>query len=284
MHDETSQSNTHQPHTLLVAGRISLALLLMAILVVAGVACSPMVQIQVTRGVAQAAMVDAGNSSAPAIDDAAPLALVEGDAPDPVSPQPAAPVANGSDSQMRLAAPIGADLTPLPTATVTPTAAPTAIPPATAPPDRLVIPSIRLDTPVRVAGWLIDPDSGIAYWETLADVAGFHQDSALPGWKGNTVLSGHHNIDGLVFEHLHEVQPGDAITLYVETVAYHYRVVDQFIVPERDATEAQRRQNAAWIAPTDDERLTLVTCWPANDNSHRVIVIARPVTHGEFAP
>jgi sortase A len=38
-----------------------------------------------------------------------------------------------------------------------------------------------------------------------------------------------------------------------------------------------RLQNAQWIQPTTDERLTLVTCWPYNDNSHRLIIVARPI-------
>jgi len=37
-----------------------------------------------------------------------------------------------------------------------------------------------------------------------------------------------------------------------------------------------RRQNARWIAPTTDERLTLVTCWPYTGNSHRLIIVAKP--------
>jgi sortase (surface protein transpeptidase) len=28
---------------------------------------------------------------------------------------------------------------------------------------------------------------------------------------------------------------------------------------------------------TDDERLTLVTCWPADSNTHRLIIVARAV-------
>jgi len=36
--------------------------------------------------------------------------------------------------------------------------------------------------------------------------------------------------------------------------------------------------NARYINPTADERLTLVTCWPATGNSHRLIIIARPVS------
>jgi sortase A len=47
-------------------------------------------------------------------------------------------------------------------------------------------------------------------------------------------------------------------------------------VPEKYVSEQQRRGNARYIQPTPDDRLTLVSCWPRNDNTHRIIVIARP--------
>ncbi|HID54608.1 MAG TPA: sortase, partial [Anaerolineae bacterium] len=34
---------------------------------------------------------------------------------------------------------------------------------------------------------------------------------------------------------------------------------------------------AEWIMPTEDERITLVTCWPYTDNTNRLIVVAQPV-------
>ena len=46
------------------------------------------------------------------------------------------------------------------------------------------------------------------------------------------------------------------------------------IVPEKYATEEQREANAAWIGHFEDNRLTLVSCWPRDDNSHRIIVVA----------
>ena len=32
------------------------------------------------------------------------------------------------------------------------------------------------------------------------------------------------------------------------------------------------------LAPTDDVRVTLVTCWPYTNNTHRVIVVAKPAS------
>jgi sortase A len=49
------------------------------------------------------------------------------------------------------------------------------------------------------------------------------------------------------------------------------------IVPERSATPEERLDNARWILPSNDERLTLITCWPYDSNSHRLILVAAPL-------
>ena len=163
--------------------------------------------------------------------------------------------------------------------TPTPTSKPIPRVPAQSAPDRIVAPSINLDAPVVTVGWTVQESNGnwFSQWETAAYAAGFHKDSALPGHIGNTVISGHHNIEGKVFEHLVDLTPGDLIILYADGREYHYKVEDRFILKEAGVSLAQRRQNALWIAPTRDERLTLVTCWPPEGNDYRVIVVAKPV-------
>ncbi len=152
-------------------------------------------------------------------------------------------------------------------------------PPARSAPDRIVAPSINLDAPVVTVGWSVKEKDGswFSQWQTASYAAGFHESSALPGHIGNTVISGHHNIEGKVFEHLVDLQVGDIVTLYADDRPYHYQVKDKFILKEAGTSIEQRRQNAQWIAPTRDERLTLVTCWPPEGNTYRVIVIARPI-------
>jgi LPXTG-site transpeptidase (sortase) family protein len=172
--------------------------------------------------------------------------------------------------------------TPPPTATVPSPVTATATAPApnlavaTRPPSRIVAPSIGLDSPIVPVNVLKDTKTGVLSWQTTDFAVGYHAGSAYPGQRGNTVLSGHHNIAGKVFEHLYELKEGDQLLLYDDQVAYRYVVTDSFIVPERGASDEQRQQNARWIMPTSDERVTLVTCWPATDNSHRVIVVAHP--------
>jgi len=169
--------------------------------------------------------------------------------------------------------------TPAPTATPSPTPTPNPFPPAQSPPTRIVAPSIGLDSPVVENGWHQETVNGqtVSVWDVAEYAAGWHINSALPGHGGNVVLSGHHNIKGEVFRYIVDLKIGDIITLYADGRPYKYRVEENFIVKDKGEPPEVRRQNAQWIGAFDDERLTLVTCWPYNDNTHRVIVIAKPV-------
>jgi hypothetical protein len=42
------------------------------------------------------------------------------------------------------------------------------------------------------------------------------------------------------------------------------------ILPERFEPLETRLENAQWILPSDDERITVVTCWPHDSTPHRV--------------
>ncbi len=144
-------------------------------------------------------------------------------------------------------------------------------------PDRLQIPRLNLDVPVEPV--VLIPSSattGIYEWEVPARrAAGWLSSSAPFGAAGNTVLDGHHNIDGEVFRDLWTLQPGDEIVLWAGEAARDYRVTEVLILPERDQPLDVRLANARYIQPTTDERLTLITCWPYEDNSHRAVVVAK---------
>jgi len=171
---------------------------------------------------------------------------------------------------------------PTPTAvpaTPTPSPIPTATP-IPRPPTRIVAPAIRLDAPVVAMGWkMVEYESEqVAEWDVPKDAAGWHVNSALAGQPGNTVLSGHHNIEGKVFRYVADLEIGDEIVLYAGDRSFAYTVTEKYILKEASMPWAVRQKNAQWIAPTDDERLTLVTCWPYEwpGNTHRVIVVAKP--------
>ncbi len=146
-------------------------------------------------------------------------------------------------------------------------------------PDRIVIPAIDVDSPVVEVGWearIVSGGAEDSVWQTADFAAGYHQGSAPLGQAGNTVISGHNNIQGSVFQDLHTLEPGAVIYLYAGDRRWAYAVEHSFIVWEEGASAARRRANAHWIEPTPDERLTLVSCYPPWGNSHRVIIVARP--------
>lgn len=147
-------------------------------------------------------------------------------------------------------------------------------------PYRLVLSSIHLDTPVVELGWSTKKDNEgdiFSEWDVADNAAGWHINSAKPGQRGNVVLSGHNNIKGAVFRELDQLKRGDKADLFVGNTTYEYAIDQVLIVPEKHASAEQRKQNALYIEPTQDDRLTLVSCWPRDDNTHRIIVIAHPV-------
>lgn len=156
---------------------------------------------------------------------------------------------------------------------INPFAAPPSIP------DRIVIPAIQVDDDVAPVGWthVFNGEEKANVWETANYAAGFHTTSALPGQLGNAVISGHNNIQGSVFRDLHLLKPGARVYLYSGGDRRAYEVETSFVVAEADAPEEQRLANARWIESTPDERLTLVSCYPPWSNTHRSIVVAKPV-------
>jgi LPXTG-site transpeptidase (sortase) family protein len=146
-------------------------------------------------------------------------------------------------------------------------------------PDRLVIPSISLDAPIVPTKVKKVDFEGQTYYQWIAPnqlAVGWHDSSALLGLPGNTVLNGHHNVYGKVFKDLVKLHEGDLINVYSGDQVFKYRVALAMLLPERFKTLTVRLENARWILPTDDERLTLITCWPADSNTHRVVIVALP--------
>ena len=146
-------------------------------------------------------------------------------------------------------------------------------------PSRLTIPAIGLDAPVETVGWIVKVQNGqqVSMWDVPNRfAAGWLKTSARAGERGNTVLDGHHNIAGEVFRDLVQLKAGDTIQLWVGSQSREYIVSLLKILPERGQPIAVRLENARWIQPTKDERVTLVTCWPYTNNTHRLIVVALP--------
>ena len=73
-----------------------------------------------------------------------------------------------------------------------------------------------------------------------------------------------------------EAQDGDEVILSSGEETWSYVVERRFIVPEEGVPAEKRAANARWIDASPDELITLISCWPAWGNSHRVIVVAKP--------
>ena len=154
------------------------------------------------------------------------------------------------------------------------------------PPTRIVIDAIDLDSTVVPVGWSqieIDGET-VSQWNVVDYAAGWHLNSARPGQIGNIVLSGHHNISGEVFRQLVDLEAGDQITLYAEDTFFTYQVSEKLILKDRGEPTEVRQANARWIGTFEDERLTLITCWPYNNNTHRLVVVAKPNTVVNMKP
>ncbi|PKO16265.1 MAG: hypothetical protein CVU39_07825 [Chloroflexi bacterium HGW-Chloroflexi-10] len=148
-------------------------------------------------------------------------------------------------------------------------------------PRNMIIPAIDLDAPIIEAAHKDIAVENVNYiqWNAPDEYAvGWHSDSAGLGQIGNMVFNGHHNVYGEVFKDLDKLVVGDLISVYGDDFkSYSYIVTNVIIVPERDASVETRLENARWIMPSADERLTIVTCWPSYSNTHRLIIAASPV-------
>src|SRR5262245_32765284 len=83
-----------------------------------------------------------------------------------------------------------------------------------APPTRLVIPAITLDSPIVLVKTkpVVVEDKTYQTWEVADKEVGWHEFSAPLGQIGNTVLAGHSNVKARVFRHLDQIKVGDEIT------------------------------------------------------------------------
>ncbi|MBN1642284.1 MAG: sortase [Anaerolineae bacterium] len=152
-------------------------------------------------------------------------------------------------------------------------------PPAAAPPTRLSIPKLGLDVPVQPVGYktVVERGASRLIWDTPRDVAGFHQSAAYPGERGNVVINGHRDLYSAVFRHLDALQEGDRIVLYAGDTPYAYQVIGSRILPYVGASVEDSAEHARLLGPTQEARLTLVTCTPVALATHRLYVIATPI-------
>jgi sortase A len=190
--------------------------------------------------------------------------------------------------------------TPAPTPTSAVAATPADSPTMSAAPVlpvRLVIPDLKIDTAVVEMGWdVVQTKNGpVSEWAIPKSAAGHHVNSASIGRPDNLVISGHNNIYGRVFMPISQawtndgmvkvdsftdrshVLDGREVLLFDAAGNQHSYVITAFYrLRDSGVSQQQREINGRFILPKGDERVTIVTCWPPTNNTHRLVVIARP--------
>ncbi|NDJ51768.1 MAG: sortase [Chloroflexi bacterium] len=141
----------------------------------------------------------------------------------------------------------------------------------------LSIPTIDLEAPVVA----FSPRSREVDGRTVlrlpvpnAFAVSWDRSSAEPGFQGNTIVTGHHNVYGGVFRNLSQLSYGAQVSVWSEYGVFDYTVTAVEYVHEDDQPFSTRLQNAQWLNDTLEDRLTLITCWPLSSSSHRLIVVA----------
>jgi LPXTG-site transpeptidase (sortase) family protein len=141
--------------------------------------------------------------------------------------------------------------------------------------------AILVYAPVTPVGWSSGGSANnpeAVEWDSPGAKVGWVIDSALPGDEsGNIILYGHNNINASVFRSLAELQAGDEISLTTGQTEWLYEVSAVHILPvSGDNAVGERADYAQHLLPGLAPRLTLISCWPPDNNTHRVIVVAYP--------
>lgn len=137
-------------------------------------------------------------------------------------------------------------------------AAPTK-PGTAAPPDRLTLTRLGIDTPIVVTSIVNKA------WQAASYAAGYLSPGVTPGQRGVLAISGHDDTDGAVFSRLGAARDGDIVSVYVGKSIYHYKVVALRIVTP---------QQIGVLRPTSGAVLTLITCTPPGVDTQRLVVRA----------
>ncbi len=135
----------------------------------------------------------------------------------------------------------------------------------------IVIPKIRANAKIIPN---VNPYSEPEYQRALARGVAQARGTGVPGEGKNIFLFSHSSVDFLeasrynsIFYLLNKMEKGDEIDLFYKGREYKYKVTDKKIVDPK---------NVAYLSPnSNQEKLTLMTCWPPGTNLQRLIITAR---------
>jgi len=137
----------------------------------------------------------------------------------------------------------------------------------------VVIDAIGVVAPVVLS---TDPDEAALERDLERGIIRY-PDTANPGQAGNAFLTGHSSNYAWsqgeydrILSHLDELTEGDAVTLRTvqsngKTIEYSYHVTKKFVAAPDDPRLFEE---------TEDQTLTLATCWPLNTSWKRLVVKA----------
>lgn len=127
-------------------------------------------------------------------------------------------------------------------------------------PTEIIIPSINIDLPVD-PGQIKD-----GVWQISDSKATFLNTSAAPGSGGNSVIYGHNK--EVIFGNLPYLSIGQKISLKTRSGKIYNYIADQkyFVGPDR----------VDLVSPTNQEELTIYTCWGLFDQE-RAVIKAKPI-------
>lgn len=119
---------------------------------------------------------------------------------------------------------------------------------------RMIIPKINLS--IFIGEGVTD--------DVLKYSAGHFPETVMPGQKGNTAFAGHRNYTyNSYFNRLNELAVNDEIIVETKNGEFTYKVTETKIVEPTDTSVLKN---------TDDATITLVTCHPIRQATHRLII------------
>ncbi len=123
-------------------------------------------------------------------------------------------------------------------------------------PERLIIPSLSIDAPVREVG--LTSDGSLDVVRSYTEV-GWYKDGAYPGAVGNAVIEGHFDTDDrahpqAIFFYLNQLAPGEE----VDIIDAESRIL-KFAVAEVRRYPYDVKPSEIF-GPSSESRLNLITC------------------------
>jgi sortase A len=120
----------------------------------------------------------------------------------------------------------------------------------------------------------VDPYDSNIYQRALTKGVAQAKGTASPNQKGNMFLFSHSSANILeagrynsIFYLLSKLEKNDEIYIYYKGEKYKYEVTDKKVVDAKNISYLSGKSN--------EEILTLMTCWPAGTSYKRLIVIAK---------